>query len=208
MVPMSRVTPLLTACLLFLTSSAFAQTPFLVLAQAPIQAAPAPAPNPTPPSLLQPQVATPFPAGVKIGFINLQTVAQESTAGKAASLQLTKLQDVKLLEIQARNQALKMLQDKQNASAVLSASVSAQIRKDIDRAQMDLQYAQQTAQKEVDDLQRDLMTAFSDKVIPVVEQVRAEKGLWAVWTIDDSLIAVLPGLDLSMEVVKRLDAQK
>jgi hypothetical protein len=29
-----------------------------------------------------------------------------------------------------------------------------------------------------------------------------------VWTIDETLVAVMPGLDISAEVVKRLDAQK
>ena len=81
-------------------------------------------------------------------------------------------------------------------------------QKDIDRAQMDLQYVQQTAQKELDDLQRDLMTAFQSKVLPAVEEVRAERGLWAVWAIDEGLLAMMPGLDVSAEVVKKLDARK
>ena len=115
---------------------------------------------------------------------------------------------MKLLEVQAKTQALKVLQDKQNAAAVLSASAAAQVQKDVERAQMELQYAQQTAQKEMDDLQHDLMAAFSEKVTPVVEQVRAEKGLWAVWAIDDNLVALMPSLDISMDVVKRLDALK
>jgi Skp family chaperone for outer membrane proteins len=207
---MIRVTTLLTACALSVTGSAFAQAPAYFLPQAVPQtvAPPPPAPVPATPSLLQMQAPAPFPAGVKFGFINLQTIAQESAAGKAASLQLKKLQDVKLLEVQAKAQLLKTLQDKQNAAAVMTASAAAQVQKDIERAQMELQYTQQTAQKEVEDLQTDLMNAFSTKVIPIVEQVRAEKGLWAVWSVDESLVAVMPGLDISMDVVKRLDALK
>lgn len=212
---MTRLTSLTVGTLLVLSTTAFAQTPRFPSFQTPTGQTPlapppaqAPATPPPVPSLLQPQAAVPFPAGAKFGFINLQTIAQESAAGKAASLQLKKLQDVKLLDVQAKSQALKVLQDKQNAAAVLTASAAAQVQKDIERAQMELQYAQQTAQKELDDLQHDLMTAFSDKVAPVVEQVRAEKGLYAIWAIDDGLVALMPGLDISMDVVKRLDAQK
>jgi Skp family chaperone for outer membrane proteins len=206
---MKRVAALLTFGIMVSASSAFAQGTSLSFHQgarpaAPPQPAAPPAP---PPAILQRAVPT-FPASVKIGFINLQTIAQESAAGKDAALQLRKLQDVKLLDIQARNQAIKALQDRQAASTVLSAAAAAQLQKDLDRAQMDLQYTQQMAQKEVEDLQRDLMSAFSDKVAPIVEQVRAEKELWAVWTVDDRLAAIMPSLDLSLEVVKRLDAQK
>jgi Skp family chaperone for outer membrane proteins len=160
-----------------------------------------------PPSLLQPAGPT-FPAGVKIAFIDLQRVAQDSAAGKAASLQLKRLQDVKLLDIQAKDQAVKALQEKQASSSVLAPAAAAQLQKDLDRARMELQYAQQVAQKEVDDLQRELMASFSDKVTPVVEAIRAERGLWAVWAVDETLVAAMPGLDISDEIVKRLDAQK
>jgi Skp family chaperone for outer membrane proteins len=206
---MKRLITILAASLVGFTGPAFAQGFNLSFSQAsrsPQQPVTTP-PSPPAPSILQKPAPT-FPASVKIGLVNLQTIAQESVAGKAASLQIKKLQDVKLLDIQAKTQMVKSLQDKQVASAVLTASAAAQLQKDLDRAQMDLQYTQQIAQKEVDDLQRDLMSAFSEKVGPIVEQVRAEKELWAVWAMDDSLAAFMPGTDLSAEVIKRLDAQK
>jgi Skp family chaperone for outer membrane proteins len=205
---MTRGTAGLVFGILLAATSSSAQTLGASFLQGPttVQQAP-PAPPATVPSILRPAAPT-FPPDVKLGFINLQTIAQESTSGKVASVQLKRLQDLKLTEIQAKTQAVKALQDKQSSSTILSATAATQLQKDLERAQMDLQYAQQMAQKEVDDLQRDLMSAFSEKVTPVVEQVRAEKGLWAIWAIDDSLAALMPGLDLSLEVVKRLDAQK
>jgi Skp family chaperone for outer membrane proteins len=205
---MTRGTAVLVFGILLAATSSSAQTLGASFLQGPttVQQAP-PAPPAMVPSILRPAAPT-FPPDVKLGFINLQTIAQESTSGKVASVQLKRLQDLKLTEIQAKTQAVKALQDKQSSSTILSATAAAQLQKDLERAQMDLQYAQQMAQKEVDDLQRDLMSAFSEKVTPVVEQVRAERGLWAIWTIDESLAALMPGLDLSLEVVKRLDAQK
>jgi Skp family chaperone for outer membrane proteins len=205
---MIRGTVVLALGALLVATPSAAQTLGASFLQQPATVQQAPSvPQATVPSILRP-AAPAFPPDVKLGFINFQTIAQESVAGKAATLQLKKLQDLKLAEIQTKTQALKVLQDKQSSSAVLSPAAAAQLQKDFDRAQMDLQYAQQMAQKEVDDLQHDLMSAFSAKVTPAVEQVRAEKGLWAIWAIDDSLAALMPGLDLSLDVVKRLDAQQ
>ena len=205
---MKRIPLLLVLGVVVFAASARAQTlnaTFLQSSQTTVPTAPAP---PVPTQTILQKSAPTFPSTAKIAFINLQTIAQESIAGKAAASQLKKFQDTKLLEIQSKSQAVKALQDKQTGSTVLTAPAAAQVQKDLDRAQMDLQYAQQAAQKEFDDLQRELMTAFSDRVAPVVEQVRAERELWAVWAIDESLAALMPGLDVSLEVVRRLDALK
>ena len=52
------------------------------------------------------------------------------------------------------------------------------------------------------------MADFSSKVRPVVEGIRAEKQLWAVFLMNETLVAMMPGLDVSGEVIKRLDAKK
>jgi hypothetical protein len=52
-----------------------------------------------------------------------------------------------------------------------------------------------------------LQNEFQEKLNPVLEQVRAEKGLWLILSVRDSgIVAVDLGLDLSAEVVKRFDA--
>jgi hypothetical protein len=52
------------------------------------------------------------------------------------------------------------------------------------------------------------MNEFSLKVQPVVEGIRAEKQLWAVFVMNENLAAMMPGLDVSGEVVRRLDGKK
>jgi hypothetical protein len=53
-----------------------------------------------------------------------------------------------------------------------------------------------------------MLQDFQDKVIPIVEKLRTEKGLWAILTPNAQAAAVDPRLDLSGEVIKRLDAAK
>jgi hypothetical protein len=52
-----------------------------------------------------------------------------------------------------------------------------------------------------------LQADFQEKLNPVLESIRAEKGLLMIFSIRDSgVVAAEAGLDLSSEVVKRFDA--
>ena len=51
-----------------------------------------------------------------------------------------------------------------------------QLEKDIEKAQRDLQFAQQDAQTEVTDLTKQLQGDFQEKLNPVIEQLRVDKG--------------------------------
>lgn len=159
--------------------------------------------------LFSQQPATPFPEGARIAFINIQLIAQESALGKAASDRINKLRGVRLAELEAKGQALKALQDKQSASTgILTKAAAEKLQQEIDRAALEIQYAKQSADRELSNMNDDLMNEFSLKVQPVVESIRAERQLWAVFVMTENLAAMMPGLDVSGEVVRRLDAKK
>jgi Skp family chaperone for outer membrane proteins len=75
------------------------------------------------------------------------------------------------------------------------------------------QFEGESAQQEIQRLNQDLLTRFQDKVLPIIEVIRKERGLHVIFAQQDeagglAVIAFDPGLDLSAEVVKRLDAIK
>lgn len=131
-------------------------------------------------------------------------------AGKEATKRLSALNDKKLAEINEKNKQLQALQTKLNTGgAVLSETARGGLEKDIDKLQRDIQFTQQNAQAEMQDLQNELQAEFQKKLLPVIEEVAKEKGLHAVFSVADSGAAyVHPGLNLSEEIVKRLDAKK
>jgi Skp family chaperone for outer membrane proteins len=100
------------------------------------------------------------------------------------------------------------MQDKLSAGGtVLNDQARAQLEKDIEKAQRDLQFAQQDAQTELSEMTNQLQADFQEKLNPVLESIRAEKGLLMIFSIRDSgVVAAEAGLDLSGEVVKRFDA--
>ena len=54
-----------------------------------------------------------------------------------------------------------------------------------------------------------LLQGFQEQVLPIVEEMRNEKGLWIVFALGENsnIAAAHAGLDLSAELVKRLDAK-
>jgi outer membrane protein len=163
-------------------------------------AAATPAPAPKPPA--------PFPEGAKFAFVDIQAVASNSAEGKAATAKLDELRKKKNTELVAKSNALKAMQDKlQSGGSVLNDAARSQLEKDIEKTQRDLQFAQQDAQTEVQDLTNQLQGDFQEKLNPIIEQVRVDKGLQMIFSVRDAgIVAVEPGLDLSAEIIKRFDA--
>ena len=162
--------------------------------------APAPAPKPQPPA--------PFPQDAKIAFIDINLIASSSASGKDASKKLQDMNNKKLAELQDKNKQLQALTTKRDTgSVVLNDAARGQLDKDIDKLQRDIQFAQTNAQAEMQDLQNELQGEFQKRLLPIIEEIAKEKGLHAVFSIADSGAAyVHPGLNISEEVVKRLDA--
>ncbi len=169
---------------------------------------PATAPAAAQPAAPKPQPPVPFPADAKIAFIDVNQVAGTSSAGKDASQRLTALNNKKLAELNDKNKQLQALTTKRDTSgAVLNDSARATLDRDIEKLQRDIQFAQSNAQAEIQDLTNELQGEFQKRLIPIIEEVAKEKGLHAVFSIADSGAAyVHPGLNISEEVVKRLDA--
>jgi outer membrane protein len=159
-----------------------------------------------PPAATQPP--RPFPEGAKVAFVDIQAIASNSAEGKAATAKLDDIKKKKNAELQAKNTNLKGMQDKlTSGGSVMNDQARAQLEKDIEKAQRDLQFAQQDAQTELTEATNELQADFQEKLNPILEAVRAEKGLLMIFSIRDSgVVAADTGLDLSGEVVKRFDA--
>jgi outer membrane protein len=183
------------------------QTP---AAPKPAPAAGAPAAQ-TPPAAAQPAAAPapprPFPEGAKIAYVNVQRIASESSEGQAATKRLSALREEKEKDLVARNAKFEEARKRLETSAsVLSESVRTTQQKEVERLQTDLQRATQDAQKAVEDLQNELQIEFQRKLLPVLSEVAAAKGLHMVFSsIDSGVVWAEPGLDITTDIVKKLD---
>lgn len=188
----------------------FAQTP-----TQPPPAQPAPTqpakPAPTTPAPAAPAQATPpkpFPEGAKVAFVVLQRIVNESAEGKAASTRIQALQQKRAAELTEKNKQLQGIQQKlEKEATVLSATAQADLAKQAERINVDIQRFTQDAQQEIKELQDQLQEDFQKKIDPVIAQVGAEKGLHFIFNGPDAgLVWADLALDISSEVIKRLDA--
>jgi Skp family chaperone for outer membrane proteins len=178
---------------------AFAQTPPAAGQAAPQTPAAAPADQPAP---------RPFPEGAKVAYIDLQYIATTSTEGRAATAKIQEFSKKKMAELEAKQKALEAARNKLlQGGTVLSDQARSQLEKDIDKMNRELQFAQQDAQAEQQQLTNDLQQEFQLKLNPIIDAVAKEKNLHLVLSIADSgAVWVDTGLNISVEVMKRLDA--
>jgi outer membrane protein len=189
-------------------SPAFAQA-------APGQAKPAPAPAPAAPAPAQtapaqPPAPKPFPQGAKVAYVVLQRIANESADGRVATTRIQALQQKKAAELNERNKQLTGMQQKlEKEGSVMNASVAAELQKNIEKANVEVQRFTQDAQAEVQELQQQLQQEFQQRLEPVLAQVANDMGLQFVFNGPDAgLVWADSALDISAEVIKKLDSAK
>ena len=194
-------------------SPTFAQAP---AAPAPARpAAPAPAPvAPAPvaaaPVPAQPAAPRPFPQGAKVAYVVLQRIANESADGRVATTRIQALQQKKAAELTNKQTQLAALQARlEKEGAVMNAAVAADVQKQIEKLNVEVQRFTQDAQAEVQELQQQLQGEFQQRLEPVLQVVAAEMGLQFVFNGPDAgLVWADAALDISAEVIKKLDSAK
>jgi outer membrane protein len=180
------------------TAPAFAQQP-AVRPPAEPQSVPV-----TPP----PQPPAPLPQDAKYAYVDLSRVAAESTAGRASNAKLQALAKQKQDEVAQKQKALQASQQKlQTGAGVLSAQAAADLQRDIDRQNLELQRFQEDSQNEINEMTQQLQLDFNQRLLPIIDQIGKEKNLYMIFSASDAgIVWAHPGLDLSAEVIQRLDA--
>jgi Skp family chaperone for outer membrane proteins len=195
---------------LFALSAApvLAQTPAAPAKPAPAPASQPPAPAPAP-AAVPAQPPAPFPVGAKIAFFNPQAVFQASAEGRAAVTRVNALIQKKQTENADKAKLLQGNQQKlQTSGSVMNETARVQLEKEIEKQTKDAERFQQDAQAEINELQQEVQNDFVKKLSPIVEALAVEKGLHLVFNASESGIAwATPGLDLTADVIKKLDAQ-
>lgn len=141
--------------------------------------------------------------------MNPQRVLAESVLGKASTAKMAALRAQKLAELTARNKEFETAQQKLTGGGLLSADARAAAQKTVARLQVEIQRGQQDGDAALQELQQQLNAEFNRALAPIVEQVALDKGLHILFRLDTGAIAWAdPALDLTGDIIKRLDAPK
>ena len=147
---------------------------------------------------------------IRIGAVSLAYVARSSKEGKSALAEIVKF--VKQKQSEASVKATELEQQRlalQKVSPGLSARALGDLQKAFDRSRVDFERFQQDAQAEIERMQTTFDADFRVKLAPVIDAVSKEKGLHFVFGLEQAAIVWWsPAVDISDEVVKRLDGGK
>jgi outer membrane protein len=188
---------------------------FLVMMPLPAAAQTAPPQAPAPPAATS-MVQKLFRADSKVGFVDLQRIFNESAYGKQGIAKIGALQKTLTDGLTARSREIQAVSEKiKTQQNIVAPALWLEWNGDLQRMQRESQFAEQEANMQVEQLQQRLLANFEAMVRPVIESVRSEKNLWAIFAVQPaqdgagtvSLIAVDPAIDLSAEVVALLNRQ-
>lgn len=177
---------------------------------------PATTQKPTPPAAqtpakpaTPPPAPQPFPEGATIAYVQLQQVIAGSKFGKCGSQILNELKTQDQAKLAPKQKEVQDLQAKmQSQQGVLTEAAMTQMQRDGQRLQLELQALAQQLQTDEENKNQDMLNDFQGKVIPLLEALRKEKNLQFILSADmnGAIVAANTALDLTAELVKRLDA--
>ena len=181
------------------------QTPPKPAPPAPVAGQPG---QPAAPTAAPAQPPAPFPQGAKVAYINPPLIFQQSTEGKAAVTRVQAVVQKKQTEGAAKAKQLQDNQAKlQSSGSVMNEAARTQLEKEIERQQREGERFQQDAQAEINEIQQEVNNEFMKKVQPIIDQIAIERGLHFVFNAPEAGLAwAAPGLDISADVIKKLDS--
>jgi len=145
----------------------------------------------------------------RIGALSLAYVARNSKTAQAAIAQVEEFERKKSIEVEGRAAALQKQQADLQNSAAMSPRAVADLQRAFDKARLEFDRFQQDARAEVDAMQAKFDTELRIKLAPIVDEISKEKGLHLVFGLEQApIIWWSPAVDISDEVVKRLDAPR
>jgi Skp family chaperone for outer membrane proteins len=145
----------------------------------------------------------------RIGALRLAYVAQHSKTARAAIAQVEAFERKKVTEVESKAAELQKQQIELKAqSATMSPRAVADLQRAFDKARLDFDRFQQDARAEVEAMQTKFDADFRVRLSPIIDEISKEKGLHFVFGIEQASMVAWwsPAVDISEEVVKRLDA--
>jgi outer membrane protein len=146
----------------------------------------------------------------KIGVLNSQEVLEKSVEGKKALAQFQAADKQYSDRLQALDGQIQQLQSRLQAQRLtLTAEAAAGIQADIQKKQTERQRLAEDASQAMQQLQASMLSQIQADLIPVIEQLRKDKGLDMIFDVTKGgTISFNPSIDLTAEVIRRYDAAK
>jgi Skp family chaperone for outer membrane proteins len=150
----------------------------------------------------------PFPDGTTLAYVDMQAVGRESALGKRFAAEIEALRTKRSDDLNEKNKALEAEQQRLEQSAsVMSPEARLKLQQSIDAKSRELQFQTKQAQADVDDLKQELGRTFNAAIAPILAEVANTRHVQLLFDRErGGVVWVDPALDLTKEVIARLDA--
>lgn len=147
----------------------------------------------------------------KLAVVNTQEIVLESQTGKAALEQLRTLQEQKEGEVRAKQQEIVELRNRISEGRLsLAEDKLAELQEQLESKGRDLRRFQEDTAAELDRRQQEVLKSIEDQVMPIINQLGAERGYDMIFRkFESGLIYVNDSaVDITATVIERLDATR
>jgi outer membrane protein len=146
----------------------------------------------------------------KVAVMDFQKAVTENSDGKKAQEKFMGELNKRQAEFESKQKAVTDAQTKlQTGGIALNDTAKADLSKQIDKLNTDLQRMNDDAQKELGDLQQQLFRPIAEKVQDAVKSYSTENGFAVVFDLSsqaNSIIHWSDVADITTEIIRRVDA--
>jgi Skp family chaperone for outer membrane proteins len=146
------------------------------------------------------------PAATPVAYVSTQRIVAEVSDAKAALGRAQAKQQEKAGEFRTRQQAYEAT--RQQLSTVTDGAKRAELMQKEQQQRAELERDVAAMQSELMASQRQLQTELQGLLTPVLEALAKERQVQVVLNSDVSVVWAGPGLDLTGDVIQRLNAKK
>jgi outer membrane protein len=145
------------------------------------------------------------PTEMKIGVFDAQRISEETNEGKRVQAYLNDFKDKKMADLAARRKEVEDLQKQLQAQALsLSPDKRSALEKDIQKKLLDLNQAQEAANREMQLELSEAQSKFQEQLMAVVEQFGRDEGFSLL--LEKSVVAFADNaLDVTTALVDRFN---
>lgn len=145
-------------------------------------------------------------AATKMGVFNADRIMAESRAGQQALALFNQLRDQRVAELSAQQDEINNLRQ-QGLQAAPNSAQAAQLQRQIEDRMLQMDRLQEDVQQELGSRQNELTGEITQRVGQIIEAIGQEEGYTLIFnSIQSGLVFVDPSLDITDEIINRLDA--
>lgn len=147
-------------------------------------------------------------AGPKIGYINSQAILEQAPGAREAQEELNEdMQGYRAQVQQMADELEALIRAYEQQQLTLSAEAKARREQEIRQKQQEYQAKLEQLDQQASARQAELVQPIMDRINQVIESIRSDGDYALIFDVAaGSIIAADPGLDLTEEVIRRLQA--